>query len=345
MNAKLTKGLAAAAISAAMMLGAAAPALAETTATNANFDVQYNLTGEGSSLAEELTFTPTCTKVTDAASGVDETNAPNITIKNVTFAAGALNSTTSKANADATIEVPTNYTSVGKYFYNVKVGHLTTNAGVTYDDENLTVEVVVENGANPGDFVAKVAYVKSEKKNTDTKKITDKDGDGISFDFKTGDLSVSKKVTGNLGDKSKYFDFTVTFTNPKDVTYAASYTIDGGSEGSNNPTSFKLEAGKDTAVTIRAKDGDTVNFQDLPAGVTYKVTETKAAGYDDPKESKTPDYEITGGDKDVAEFTNNKQSEVDTGVLLNNAPYIAILGGAAVVAIYVVNKRRHSDVD
>ena len=339
MNAKLTKGLAAAAISAAMMLGAAAPALAETTATNANFDVQYNLTGEGSSLAEELTFTPTCTKVTDAASGVDETNAPNITIKNVTFAAGALNSTTSKANADATIEVPTNYTSVGKYFYDVKVGHNTTNAGVTYDDETLKVEVVVENGANPGDYVAKVAYVKSGEK-----KITDEDGNGISFNFKTGDLSVSKKVTGNLGDKSKYFDFTVTFTNPKDVTYATSYTIDGGSEGSKNPTSVTLEAGADTAVTIHAKDGDTVNFQDLPAGVTYKVTEATAEGYTT-TETKTADGSITGADKDAAEFTNNKQSDVDTGVLLNNAPYIAIIGGAAVVAIYVVNKRRHSDMD
>ena len=343
MNAKLTKGLAAAAISAAMMLGAAAPALAVTTKNNANFDVQYNLTGEGSSLAEDLTFTSTCTNVTDAANGVTKDNAPNITIENVNFAEGALNSNNKKANADATIALP-DYTSVGKYYYDVEVGHNTHNAGVTYVDETLHVEVLVENGANKGDFVAKVVYVKSDKKNTDKGKITDKDGDGISFDFKTGDLSVSKKVTGNLGDKSKYFDFTVTFTNPADVTYAASYTIDGGSEGSKNPTSVTLEAGKDTTVTIHAKDGDTVNFQDLPAGVTYKVTEAKADGYTT-TESNTPDYEITGNDKDVAEFTNNKQSEVDTGVLLNNAPYIAILGGAAVVAIYVVNKRRHSDMD
>lgn len=339
MNAKLTKGLAAAAISAAMMLGAAAPALAATTTTNANFDVQYNLTGEGSSLAEDLTFTPTCTNVTDAADGVTKDNAPNITIENVKFAAGALNSTTSKANADATIVVPTTYTSVGKYFYDVKVGHNTKNAGVTYDDETLKVEVVVENGAKPGDFVAKVAYVKSGEK-----KIDGTDGNGISFDFKTGDLSVSKKVTGNLGDKSKYFDFTVTFTNPADVAYATSYTIDGGSEGSNNPTSVTLEAGKNTAVTIHAKDGDTVNFQDLPAGVTYTVAEAKADGYET-TESKKADGSITGADKDADEFTNNKESKVDTGVLLNNAPYIAIIGGAAVVAIYVVNKRRHSDMD
>lgn len=339
MNVKLTKGLAAAAVSAAMMLGAAAPALAETAATNYNFDVQYNLTGEGSSLAEDLTFAPTCTNVTDAADGVTKDNAPNIKIENVEFAPGALNSTTSKANADATIVVPTTYTSVGKYFYDVKVGHNTKNAGVTYDDETLKVEVVVENGANPGDFVAKVAYVKSGEK-----KIDGTDGNGISFDFKTGDLSVSKKVTGNLGDKSKYFDFSVTFTNPKDVMYATSYTIDGGSEGSKNPTSVTLEAGKDTTVTIHAKDGDTVNFQDLPAGVTYKVTEAKADGYTT-TESKKADGSITGADKDADEFTNNKESEVDTGVLLNNAPYIAIIGGAAVVAIYVVSKRRHSDMD
>lgn len=43
--------------------------------------------------------------------------------------------------------------------------------------------------------------------------------------------------------------------------------------------------------------------------------------------------------------TNTKNGTVDTGVLLNNAPYIAIIGGAAVVAIYAVNKRRHSDMD
>lgn len=339
MNVKLTRGLAAAAVSAAMMLGTAVPALAATTATNANFDVQYNLTGEGSSLAEVLTFTPTCTSVTDAAAGVTKETAPNLKIDNVNFAAGALNKDTKKANADAVIVVPDTYTSVGKYFYDVKVGHMTTNAGVTYDDETLKVEVVVENGDKPGDFVAKVAYVKSGEK-----KITGEDGKGINFDFKTGDFSVSKKVTGNLGDKSKYFDFTVTFSNPANETYATSYTINGGSEDSKNPTSVTLEAGKDTVVTIHAKDGDTVNFQDLPAGVTYTVTEAEADGYTK-KETKTPDGTIAGADKDEAEFNNDKTSEIDTGVLLNNAPYIAILGGAAVVTIYLVNKRRHSDMD
>ncbi|WP_368017699.1 FctA domain-containing protein [Olsenella sp. AGMB03486] len=339
MYARFYKGMTAVAIAATMALGGAVPALATTSSTNGSFGVTYNLTGQGSSLAETLTFEAAAEKVTDAAAGVTTANMPLITIDNVNFDAGALNSTTSTTSKTAVITVPKTYTSVGKYYYTVTVGHNTHNAGVAYNGDTLEVEVQVTNGTD-GNLVAQVAYVKDVTNANKKLSATD----GIDFAFKTGDLSVSKTVQGNLGDLSKYFAFDVTFTAPAGLTYGT-YTIDGGSDGSGNPATVSLTAGESTKVTVYAKSGDTVNLQDLPAGVTYTVSEHdySADGYTS-EQTATPDGSITGGDTDAAAWTNTKgQDTPDTGVFLNNAPYIAILGGVGAAAIIVINRRRHAN--
>lgn len=73
-------------------------------------------------------------------------------------------------------------------------------------------------------------------------------------------------------------------------------------------------------------------------GREYTVTETPAAGY---TTEKTGDTGKINAVVQTAAFTNTKTGEVDTGVVLNNMPYILVLAVlAAGVAVYIIRKRR-----
>lgn len=325
MNVKLTRGLAAAAVSAAMMLGAAVPALAETTATytdqgTVNITKSYELEGQGVSPEETFTVVQEGNgTVTDS----DATTAPALTnISKVTFAKGAAGS--EKKSQNFVVTLPT-YDKVGIYTYNLKETAGDT-AGVTYrtDDIKLVVTVIEQNG------LVRVAAVHCENEGG---KKTSSFADNK---YSAGELDVKKTVNGNLGDKSKEFEFTVTFNAPADKSWTRDITVEGGASD--------LKWDGNTA-TFTLSDGDTAQFKNVPAGVTYTVDEAdySSKGY-------TTEGEVTKATAMTAEgakvtVTNTKKGTVDTGVLLNNAPYIAILGGAAVVTIYLVNKRRHSDMD
>lgn len=78
----------------------------------------------------------------------------------------------------------------------------------------------------------------------------------------TGSLTVTKTVTGNMGDKSKEFTFTVTLS---DSTVNGEY---GDMKFVSGVAEFTL------------KHGESKTAEGLPAGITYKVTETGNEGYD-----------------------------------------------------------------
>lgn len=325
MNVKLTKGLAAAAVSAAMMLGAAVPALAETTATytdqdTVNITKSYELEGQGVSPEETFTVEQDGNgTVTDS----DAKTAPALTkISNVTFAKGAAGSENKTKNFVVTL--PT-YDKVGIYTYNLKETAGNT-AGVTYrtDDIKLVVTVIEQNG------LVRVAAVHCENEGGQ------KTSSFADNKYSAGELDVTKSVKGNLGDKKKEFKFTVAFTAPTDKSWTKDITVEGGA------SDLKWEG---NTATFTLSDGDTAQFKNVPAGVKYTVDEDdySSAKYTTEGEVTTPTAMTSKGAK--VTVTNTKKGAVDTGVLLNNAPYIAILGGAAVVAIYFVNKRRHSDMD
>lgn len=84
-------------------------------------------------------------------------------------------------------------------------------------------------------------------------------------------------------------------------------------------------------------------FTNIPEGVSYEVEETQANGYDAPaykvntKEGNTGT--IVGGKTDEAIITNNKGIQIDTGVFMNNLPYLLVLIFAAACGVgFVVSK-------
>lgn len=110
---------------------------------------------------------------------------------------------------------------------------------------------------------------------------------------KPGSLIISKTVTGNAGDQSKKFDFTVTFAGASG-TYA--YTgIGGAADGT-------IQSGD----TVSLAHGESIAIQGLPKDTTYTVTEEDYVkeGY---RTTSTGDSGVIRTDEvQTAAFTNTK---------------------------------------
>lgn len=160
----------------------------------------------------------------------------------------------------------------------------------------------------------------------------------------SANLTVSKTVTGKLGDTNKAFTFTIT----KADGTAANIT-DTNIEISEADRA-KVEWKGNGQFTL--KDGASIIFKNLPSG-QYKVVEDNYSGekYETSYvvDSGTPvngqEASVTiGTDAKQINFTNHRTLEPDLGVLLDTLPYIVILAVVAGgVALLMLRKRRKED--
>ena len=166
-------------------------------------------------------------------------------------------------------------------------------------------------------------------------------GEGKKDDFdnlySAGKLEVHKDVEGIMGNKDKYFKFTVQLTGEEGKTYQDSYAITGGSYDAN-PDSIEIRPGETTEATFYLKDDDTIHIENLPYGVEYKVSETPVADYVTTKTGTEGEVDEA---VEQANFTNTKGGTVDAGVVLDSAPYLFTLTGAAGVGLLLTLRRRH----
>lgn len=162
----------------------------------------------------------------------------------------------------------------------------------------------------------------------------------------SANLTVSKTVTGKLGDTNKAFTFTIT----KADGTAANIT-DTNIEISEADRA-KVEWKGNGKFTL--KDGASIIFKNLPSG-EYKVIEEDYSGekYDTSWQIGT-DGEVyeknstatvtIGTTEQTVHFTNHRTLEPDLGVLLDTLPYIVILAVVAGgVALLMLRKHRKED--
>mgnify|MGYP004529323161 CR=1 FL=1 len=298
----------------------------------------YEATNSGTtSPAEEFTFTIEKVGVEDAAVGITKDNMPVPEIVGVSYGAGDAGS----ANKTKKIQVKLNgadgktiYKGVGVYTYTIKevVG---TTAGVTYYGNPITLKVTVIEQ----DGQIRVAAVHTEEDPVGQKLST------ITNTYSAGSLAVEKVVEGNLGDKNKKFNVKVTFAKPtgKSVKGTISYIEDGKTK------TIAPEAWNDkesVEVTIALKDQETITFTNIPYEVTYTVAEDdyaseKYIAYYQYTDSNEKDDKTVNSALEQVTITNNKDGSIDTGVVLNNMPYILVLAVlAAGVAVFIIRKRR-----
>lgn len=162
----------------------------------------------------------------------------------------------------------------------------------------------------------------------------------------SADLTVSKTVTGLLGDTNKAFTFQILNEENLPVTL----TNDNCQFGDGSGT--LLESGTTGKFTL--KHGDTVTIKNLAPG-TYTVTEVGddltgyetswKVGTDDTVHEKSTVASVTmSGTNMTLAFTNHCNLKPDTGVLLDTLPYIVILAVVAGgVALLMLRKRRKED--
>lgn len=292
-----------------LVLGVSAAFAEGTSLTNASFNKVYAEEG-GTAPAATFTFTAAPAGSGDGATG----DGPALTISNVE-ARGA-------GTYPAKITPVTDFPTVGKYYY--KVSETQGNvAGITYDASALYLMVLVTNGDNGTLVPSYYLYTNNDmlaKQDTFTNT------------YKAGKLNISKTVTGNLGDKTKYFEFKVKLTGEAGKTYGDSYAVSGGSYATN-PTSIKI--GEET--TFMLKDGETISIANLPYGVTYTVTETAADGY---TTTKTGDTGTINAAEMTAAFTNSKTGSIDTGVTTESLPYVVLMGFVVLAGAALLLKRK-----
>ncbi len=151
--------------------------------------------------------------------------------------------------------------------------------------------------------------------------------------YKNKDLTISKKVTGNMGDINKAFDFKLTVKNDLEELYSGDVVVKKNSGESENITlengewNFTLVHGESVVITIPYGYHYTVEEADYTS-IGYVTTfDGITAG------SLTTDTAVT--------VENNKEAVPDTGIDFNNAPYVVMLLGVffGLVAV-IVSKRK-----
>lgn len=192
-----------------------------------------------------------------------------------------------------------------------------------YTDENCTQKADFVNGTISADTTFYVKYVPA-----------------------SANLTVTKTVTGKLGDTNKAFTFTITKAD------GTSANITDANVEISEADSAKVEWLRNGKFTL--KDGASIIFKNLPSG-EYKVIEEDYSGekYDTSWQIGT-DGEVyeknstatvtIGTTEQTVHFTNHRTLEPDLGVLLDTLPYIVILAVVAGgVALLMLRKRRKED--
>lgn len=169
----------------------------------------------------------------------------------------------------------------------------------------------------------------------------------------SANLTVTKTVTGMLGDQHKAFTFQIVDKNDEPVALTESNiekSVDNLTEEDkakvglvNNGAEGKFTLVSDASITLK----------NLPSG-EYKVIEDTVAGYEPSwklgesgelhEKSAEATVTVQGAAQTIA-FTNHATLKPDTGVLLDTLPYIVILAVVAGGGILLMLRKRRKEDD
>lgn len=266
--------------------------------------------------------------------------------------------------------------SVGKYTFTIVESMDKAYQSVTAERGTVTMVISKVNAKEvDATATAEFGYFVALKDSDDNKILATE-----AFKNKYGDgniqnLKLSKTVHGALGNLSKDFTFKIKFTKANDLknnTDTGLYkgpqvtdlsdtaTIKDGT--TNIDKNAYLELDKEYTVTLQ--HGDSLDLSNLPAGIKYEIYENGSQvdngavvvtvdevkytvtvtnmAFDTTENTKIKDA-ISDEDVTVA-FQNTNPDSPDMGVVLDNAPYIAMLAIVAIGGVaLMLNKRRRDE--
>lgn len=323
----------------------------ETTAENGSVEIKVNYSGTGygsdtTSLmilnnGEAVTLTNT------SLTGDDYNTAKALKITTDT------NPVTATEGQDTYLNVYLpKYTHVGTYTYKVRQVESSAN-GMVHDTKELYVVVHVVNATpdsidtNNGALACKVAVWDNVPGTEGASKI-----ESITNTYSgLNEFKVTKTVKGSLGDRNQVFNFKIVLTKTAAVNATITFKAPNATE-SVSITPDMWTGNTYTSKVFTMKHGQSATLANLPYGVTVQAIEVDDDG--NSVGAKLGDYEVTNNNKteeiksDGAteiEIINKSTTNVDTGVILDNAPYIALLTIVAAGAVFMVIKKRRNYED
>lgn len=165
----------------------------------------------------------------------------------------------------------------------------------------------------------------------------------------SADLTVSKTVTGMLGDQHKAFTFQIVDSNGNAVALTES-NIEKSVDNLTEEDKAKVGLVNGAEGKFALVSGASITLKNLPSG-EYKVKEDAVTGYEtslklgdaNAVDGVEASVAVQGAAQTIA-FTNHATLKPDTGVLLDTLPYIVILAVVAGgVALLMLRKRRKED--
>lgn len=330
-----------------------APTKSQTITIKKNYTV--DATNNWSLPTDTLTFTPKTAVVEDGPAAT----APAVSIGVESITGGQ------KLEYNAIITLP-EYNQVGVYYYTFEEGDSNV-AGVTYIKNNITLRVTVVQGEN-GLEVAGVALrengengiktvesgeteegteagsegeTEEEASSAKTEYDLSKKIDSFENKYEAGSLTLTKTVEGNLGDLNKEWEFEVIFTCSKKVNAPITYKEKASDEEIKSIAAGWT--GSHDAVKVYLKSGETVQFDNIPVGVSYSIKETDADkdGYETTPTNATGSF--TEKETKAASFLNTKNINIDTGVALDSTVYMLIMALALAGFVALKIRRREEN--
>lgn len=261
--------------------------------------------------------------------------------------------------------------TIGEYYYTI-TENTPAYPGVTPVHDTLTMKITVVNatGEIGGGYGYYVALYRSNSDGT-TEKVEAKNA--FSNTYNSKNLTLSKTVHGSLGSLAENFSFIIEFEPASDDVadmYKGPQVGTVGNDVSINCKTTGDYLDLNTPYTVTLKHGKSLNFSNLPAGIKYKVYEVDST-FNAEKDAVTKgDYTVVvrestdvnsnviafdTTDKNTVKgsvgtanvttaFHNTHEGQPDMGVVLDNAPYIAMLAIVAIGGVaLMLNKRRRDE--
>lgn len=155
--------------------------------------------------------------------------------------------------------------------------------------------------------------------------------------YDTKNLTVTKHVAGNMGSRSRYFEFTVDLKGLLPNTqYKTDLSNAETGSGHLNPSVFTSDESGDASVTFYLKDSQSIVLKNLAYGTSYIVTETHAGGYTTTSENASGTLKADS----EAVFINRRDMAIPTNAASGGMlPWMFAAAGAAGL-LFALRKKR-----
>ena len=169
--------------------------------------------------------------------------------------------------------------------------------------------------------------------------IADKDGTVVTlyaqWQINTYDLTVTHKVSGNMGNKHSDFSFTLNLSGMSGNSVTAVFTDVSGKQIT------KTLSMNNSKVAFTLKHGESIVFKDVPYNTPYTITENNADGYT--VSSTNASGKVTSNT--TATFTSTRNATVPTSADTNVKAMVIIVGLSIIAANMLILKRRKTKTE